>query len=100
MNEVHERGRAHPGPREYVQIAVLLAIVTAIEVTIYYISALQPILVPALLALSITKFSLVALWFMHLKFDSRLFSAFFVAGILIAVSVFLVVLAVQRVFFA
>jgi hypothetical protein len=38
------------------------------------------------------KFALVALWFMHLKFDSRLFRRLFVAGLLIALAVFAIVL--------
>lgn len=93
MNEVREH--AHPEPPEYVRVAVALAIITLIEVSVYYIGALQKVLVPILIVLSAAKFSLVALWFMHLKFDSRLFAAFFAAGIAIAITVFTVV----RVFF-
>lgn len=101
-SDVHGSMRhgAHPGPAEYIKIALTLAAITAIEVTIYYVSALQGVLVPLLLFLSIVKFSLVALFFMHLKFDSRLFSAMFVVGIMLAVMVFVVVLTMLRVFFA
>jgi cytochrome c oxidase subunit IV len=97
---VNVRHGVHPGPRQYVAIAVVLAIITGLEVTVYYLPPLQAVLVPVLLVLSITKFSLVALWFMHLKFDSRLFSAMFIVGILVAVIVFVVVLTMLRVFFA
>jgi hypothetical protein len=38
------------------------------------------------------KFSLVVLWFMHLRFDSPVFKRLFVAGVILALSVFLVVL--------
>jgi cytochrome c oxidase subunit 4 len=82
----------HPGPRQYVGVAVVLAIITAIEVAIYYITALGDFLVPLLLAFSFIKFALVVLWFMHLKFDSRLFRRLFVAGLLIALAVFAIVL--------
>jgi len=50
------------------------------------------------MALAVTKFALVAMWYMHLKFDSRFFSALFVGGLLAAVTVFVVVLLTFRVF--
>jgi cytochrome c oxidase subunit IV len=83
----------HPGPRSYVMVAIVLAVVTAAEVAIYYISSLRSLLVPLLLAFSAVKFVLVALWFMHLKFDSRIFRRLFVTGLILAVVVFAVVLA-------
>jgi cytochrome c oxidase subunit 4 len=86
-------GQAHPGPLEYVQIGAILVVVTAVEVAIYYIDALSDVLVPILIVLSAAKFSLVVLWFMHLKFDARLFSWMFVGGIALASSLFVVVLA-------
>ena len=88
---VHEQ--AHPGPMEYVQIGAILAVVTAIEVAVYYMDALSDVLIPILIVLSAAKFSLVVLWFMHLKFDARLFSWMFVGGIALASSLFVVVLA-------
>ncbi len=87
------REHAHPGAREYVTIAVILAVITSIEVAVYYITALASLLVPILLVLSALKFSLVVLWFMHLKFDSRLFSGFFVGGLLLAIVVVLALIA-------
>lgn len=89
----------HPKSAEYVQIAVVLAVVTAAEVALYYIENLSTsVVVPLLLIFAITKFILVALWYMHLKFDSRLFSGFFAAGIAMAVTVYMVVLLTFRVF--
>jgi cytochrome c oxidase subunit 4 len=82
----------HPGPRQYVNIAIILAIVTAAEVAIYYITALEDFLVPLLIVFSAIKFILVVSWFMHLKFDSRVFRRLFVAGLVLAFSVFAVVL--------
>ena len=82
----------HPGPRQYVNIAIILAIVTGAEVVIYYISALEDFLVPMLIVLSAVKFVLVVSWFMHLKFDSRIFRRLFVAGLVLAFSVFAIVL--------
>jgi cytochrome c oxidase subunit 4 len=82
----------HPEPRQYVAVAIVLAVVTAAEVAIYYISALEDLIVPFLLAFSLVKFILVALWFMHLRFDSRLFRRLFVTGIVLALAIFAVVL--------
>jgi cytochrome c oxidase subunit 4 len=88
MNEVTEQSHSHPGPAVYVQIAVILAIITSIEVAIYYIGFLRPILAPLLIILSVSKFLLVALWFMHLRFDSKLFFWLFIGGIALAGAVF------------
>ena len=44
--------------------------------------------VPALLAFAVIKFALVGLWFMHLRFDSRLFRRFFLTGLVLALLVF------------
>ncbi len=77
----------HPDPSVYVRVAVILAVVTAVEVAIYYIEALSAILVPLLIALSAGKFLAVVGYFMHLKFDDRRFTWVFLTGLLIAISV-------------
>lgn len=82
----------HPSPRRYVTIAVILAIVTALEVAVYYIPAIESVLVPILLAMAVVKFIMVAMYFMHLKFDSRVFRRFFLIGIVLAITIFGVVL--------
>ena len=86
----------HPSPRKYVWVATILAIVTAIEVAIYYIPAISDrpgFLVPALLIFALIKFVMVGAYFMHLKFDSPVFRRFFITGIVLALAVFAVVLA-------
>ena len=84
---------AHPGAAAYVKIAVILAILTMTEVAIWYIPALAGILTPALIILSIVKFTLVVMFYMHLKFDSRFFSGVFLAGLFVAVSIILTMIA-------
>ncbi len=84
----------HPTVRQYVWIAVVLAIVTAAEVGIYYVSALRSLLVPFLVLFAVIKFALVVLWFMHLKFDSPWFKRLFVTGLSFALVVFLIVLVI------
>lgn len=90
--EEHELGH-HPTPRQYVNIGIVLAVVTAAEVAISYIDAISDILVPLLLALAVIKFVLVASWFMHLRFDSRMFRRLFVSGLVLALIVFAIALA-------
>ena len=83
---------SHPGPRQYVNVAIILAVVTAAEVAIYYVTALESLLVPLLIVFSLIKFLLVALWFMHLRFDSPIFKRLFATGVVLAFAVFTVVL--------
>lgn len=82
----------HPGPRIYIRVALILAVVTAIEVAIFYVDSLHSVLVPALLLLSTLKFSLVVLYFMHLRYDSRSFASLFMTGLSLALTVFVIVL--------
>lgn len=84
---MHER--PHPGPGEYVKIAVILAVVTLVEVGAYYVTGLpNGILAASLLVMMAIKFALVGLWFMHLRFDSKLFRRLFVTGIILAIGVY------------
>ena len=93
-----ERWARHPSPKEYVRIAIVLAIVTAAEVAIYYVDAMRDWLIPLLILFAIIKFSLVALWFMHLKFDARTYARFFVMGIAGALTLYIAVLLMFRTF--
>jgi len=92
--EGHEPdGHAHPAAMEYVQIGLILAVITAIEVGIYYIDMSHDLLVVLLIMLSAIKFSMVVLWFMHLKFDNNLFSRLFAGGLALTFAIFTVALA-------
>jgi len=82
----------HPSELEYIKIAGILALITGAEVAVYYIKSLKGVLVPILLVMSLIKFSMVVLWFMHLRFDSRLFRRLFVTGVVLAVFVYTAVL--------
>jgi cytochrome c oxidase subunit 4 len=91
----HER--AHPTPGKYIAIAVILTVVTAIEVTAYYTGLRQSsVFVPILLIFSATKFALVVMFFMHLRFDARLFSTFFVGGLLLGAAVLIALMSLVR----
>jgi cytochrome c oxidase subunit 4 len=83
---------AHPGARQYIGIAVVLFIITVAEVWIFYVPSMKPVLAPVLLTLSALKFALVAMFYMHLKFDHRLFSWLFVVPMMIAAGVVIALL--------
>ena len=89
----HEGGHAHPTNQAYVRIAIILAIITLVEVVIYYIPTLRPALVPALLVLSVAKFLMVVGFFMHLRFDTRLYRFMFAAGLVVTLGVYFALLA-------
>src|SRR5262245_52949728 len=91
----HHRAGAHPGHKGhegqgghatvgfYWMIFVVLAIITAVEVAVFYIPALAAVLVPVLLVLSAAKFTLVVMFFMHLRFDSPVLTGLFLAGLVL-----------------
>jgi cytochrome c oxidase subunit 4 len=88
-----EHEHAHPGIGTYVKVGLFLFVLTAAEVAVYEIgyggeagigAILHPVVVPVLLALSAVKFALVAMFYMHLKQDSRLYSSVFVFPLIIA----------------
>ena len=87
----------HPEPKDYIRIALVLAVLTAAEVGLFYLekgveSITQTITVPALLALSALKFYLVVALFMHLRYEKRLLSRFFTTGGILAGSLYLIIL--------
>ena len=103
IEEIHEERahahRGHPSPREYVRIFLLLAAITTVEVALYYVrDDLGSWFIPMLFGLAVTKFALVVLWFMHLRFDDRRFSRFFMIGLAGAATLYLIVLISFRTF--
>jgi cytochrome c oxidase subunit 4 len=82
----------HPGEAKYIQIALILAVITGVEVGLSYWDAVKGFRAPLLIFLSIIKFVMVVGFFMHLRFDSRLFRRLFVAGIGLALFCFTIVL--------
>ena len=97
---VHGQGEAgheetHTSNRTYVQIAIILSIITFLEVVIYYLPTVRPLLVPALIILSLAKFIMVVGFFMHLKFDHRIYRFMFAAGLAVTLGVYLALLAMQ-----
>jgi len=93
----------HPGDHwsdlKFIYLAIGLAVITAIEVVLsYMVDDLGPIFLPALIILMLVKFFSVVSYFMHLKFDNRLFSLMFYLGLGLAVTVFTIALFTFRFF--
>ncbi len=87
----------HPGEHwtdlKFIYLAIGLAAITAIEVVLsYMVDDLGPIFLPALIILMLVKFFAVVSYFMHLKFDNRLFSLMFYLGLGLAATVYTIAL--------
>lgn len=87
----------HPTPKQYVQIAVLLGALTAIEVGLFYVEAGVDaigtrVTSPMLIVLALVKFVIVVGWYMHLRFEKSLLSKFFTMGAVAALVLYSAVL--------
>jgi cytochrome c oxidase subunit IV len=81
----------------YIIIAVVLAVITAAEVAASYID-LGAVFIPLLLFMMAVKFFIVASFFMHLRFDNRIFTWMFYAGVFLAIGVYVAALLTFRFF--
>ena len=95
----HEGHDAHDHPTDgyFVKVALILAVVTALETTTYWWdgwfgSDVARFATPALLIMMAIKFFMILLVFMHLKFDHKLFNLMFYIGLVLAVGVYTVAL--------
>jgi cytochrome c oxidase subunit 4 len=87
----HEHGLTDAG---YIRIALILAAITALEVSTYF----GPLFMPALLGMMVVKFVMVVSYFMHLKFDSKIFSMLFYVGLGLALFCYIAALATFKFF--
>src|SRR5229473_5797343 len=92
----HAAEEHHPQAPTYIVIAIILTVLTAFEIGVFYAPFLQSVLVPLLIILAILKFILVAAFYMHLHFDSPVFSALFLFPLGLAA---LIVLSLMLLFF-
>ena len=79
---------AHPTWSTYWKVATILTLITVVEVWVYYIPSFvaSRAFVPALLIMSAVKFAIVVMFYMHLKYDHKLFRALFTGPLLIAIA--------------
>jgi cytochrome c oxidase subunit 4 len=90
----HEHGMSDAG---YIKIALILAAITALEVSTYYVD-FGPLFLPSLIIMMVVKFFMVVSYFMHLKFDNKLFSVMFYIGLGLAIFVYVAALATFKFF--
>ena len=98
MSDQHPQEHRHPSTGTYVAIGAILTIITLVEVGVFYVPAFKAVLAPVLLTLSAAKFLLVVMFYMHLKFDHRLFTLVFVLPLAIAAAVIVALLFLFGVF--
>jgi len=89
----HPSEKPLPPISVYVYVGLILAIVTAVEVAAFYLDVSGSVLVPIFIILSLFKFVLVVMFFMHLKYDHRIFSTFFTGALLLGLGVALGLIA-------
>ncbi len=83
----------HPTPKRYVQIAIVLGILTAIEIALYYTEDIVGVFTdPILIILAVGKFIIVVGWFMHLRFENKMVNRFFAGGMILALFLFAIVM--------
>ena len=84
----HPDEKPHPTVATYGKVALILTIITIVEVWVYYIPSFvaSRLFVPSLLIMSAVKFAIVVMFYMHLKYDHRLFRTLFTGPLIIAVT--------------
>ena len=89
----------HATVKMYINVAIALGILTAIEVASLYTPGIpNTVLVISLLAMSALKFFLVVGFFMHLRYDSSIMRALFVGPLMIAIAMILALMALFSAF--
>lgn len=68
----------------FVQLAMLLAVITGLELVTVYLPFMKWILVGALVVLSTVKFMFVIFYFMHLRWDKAFCTILFFIGLVLA----------------
>lgn len=90
----------HPSPFQYVVIAVILCVLTAAEVGMYYLEGSVPsgLIITVLLVMAFVKFVIVSSWYMHLRTDQTIFRRFFIMGGIGAILLYTIVLSTLHIF--
>ena len=83
----------HPTVSTYIKVAIILSVITLVEVGVFYLDFSRIVFILVFVAMSGLKFAIVIMWYMHLKFDDILFSRLFIGGLAIAAAAFFALLA-------
>ena len=83
-----DHAHEHPTWKQYKWVALILTLITVFEVWAYYIPSLvaSAVFVPLLLIMSAVTFIIVVMFYMHLKYDHKLFRAVFTGPLIIAMA--------------
>ena len=94
VDHAHGEETHHPGWSIYWKVALILTIITVMEVWGYYVPSFvaSRAFVPLLLVMSAVKFAIVVSFYMHLKYDHKLFRALFTGPLFIAASTLIALL--------
>jgi cytochrome c oxidase subunit IV len=97
----HEEHVHGPTDKQYFMIFWVLVVLTALEVstewwTDWFGEGSRTIAVPLLIFLMVVKFFLVALYFMHLKFDHAILKRIFYFGMVLAIAVYIAALSAMH----
>jgi len=95
-NIVHTTHSEHPSAATYFKVAMALCLLTGLEVVVFFFEWLSYGIIPVLAILSVAKFALVIMFYMHLKFDNKLFSTLFLTGLFLAIGVTFALMALFR----
>jgi cytochrome c oxidase subunit 4 len=76
----HEPSKYH----FYIKVAMILSVVTGIEVVLVYLPIVKWVVVTALVTLSAGKFMAVIFYFMHLRWDKVFCTILFFIGLVLA----------------
>ena len=68
----------------FVQLAMILAVITGVEIVLIYLPLVKWLIVSSLVILSVVKFMLVIFVFMHLKWDKLFCTILFFIGLILA----------------
>jgi cytochrome c oxidase subunit IV len=87
-HDTKQAAHAHPDGWTYIKVAFILFVITVAEVWAYYIPSLvaSSLFNPALIVMSAAKFAIVVLFYMHLKYDHKLFKALFTGPLIVAMA--------------
>ena len=109
ITEVDDHSPVHPGEhhdhgptdRQYFNIFFILVGLTALEVSTYWWEdwfgeSAHKVAVPLLFVLMFIKFFLVALFFMHLKWDPAILKRIFYGGVVFAVLIYVIALSAMN----
>lgn len=88
MSDTEHEHAQHPDTTQYIAVGIILAVFTAIEIGISFAAVPSDIAIPSLIVLTVLKFALVVLWFMHLRFDSGWYRRLFVFGLVVALAIY------------